>query len=92
MDEDDGVVLGEDDVGFAGQALVIDGIGDTAGEKGLLNELFEAGIGRGDTAHSFARGGVGCREEASFGGGDGFHEGRVPQIRPGTVMGFNVEW
>jgi hypothetical protein len=91
MDEDDGVVLVENDVGFAGQTVVINGVGNTAGLKGLLNELFEAGIGRGDIAHSFACGGVSRREQASFRGGDGFHEMWV-LLRMGAVAGLNVEW
>ena len=51
VDEDDGAVFGEDDVGFAGEASVVDAVAEAQAPEGFAEEQLRLGGGRVDGGH-----------------------------------------
>ena len=51
VDEDDGAVFGEDDVGFAGEALVVDAVAEAQAPEGFAEEQLRLGGGGVNGGH-----------------------------------------
>lgn len=51
VDEDDGAVFGEDDVGFAGEASVVDAVAEAQAPEGFAEEQLRLGGGGVDGGH-----------------------------------------
>ena len=51
VDEDDGAVFGEDDVGFAGEAFVVDAVAESQAPEGMTQLQLRLGGGGVDGGH-----------------------------------------